>query len=100
MLSWFSAYFKPGTVTTGFEVMIKKQSFTADNSGYQAELAFDQATAPHPRSILVCLTPANDYEASFNSEKLEVTSPYKGLVQVQLPPTNICGQLIIKPVGK
>ena len=98
VLSWFSAYFKPGTVTAGFEVMITRQSFAAADSGYEAALAFDQATAPHRRSILVCLDPANNYEAFFNGSKLEVTSPHKGLIQIALPPANDDGKLIVKPV--
>jgi hypothetical protein len=99
VLSWFSAYFKPGTVTTGFEVMIKKQSFAAACSGYEAELTFDQATAPHQRSVLVCLNPANDYAAFFNGKKVELTSPQKGLVEIVLPPATDGGRLVIKPIG-
>jgi hypothetical protein len=99
VLSWFSAYFKPGTFTTGFEVRIKKQSFAADYSGCEAELAFDKATAPHQRSLLVCLNPANDYVEFFNGKKVELTSPHKGFVQINLPPTNDDGRLVVKPVG-
>lgn len=99
VLSWFSACFKPGAITAGFEVRIKRQAFAAAFSGCQAELAFDRATAPHPRSILLCLSPANDYEASFNGAKLELTSPHKGLVQIILPPTNDDGELVVKPAG-
>ena len=99
VLLWFSAYFKLGTVTTGFEVMIKKQSFAAACSGYSAELTFDRATAPHQRSILVCLNPANNYEAFFNGNKLKTTSPQKGLIQISLPPTNDNGRLVVKSTG-
>jgi len=97
VLSWFSAYFKPGTVTAGFEVMIKKQSFATAYSGYQADLTFDKATLPHQRNLLVCLDPANDYMASFNDNILELTVPYKGLIQITLPSANEDGHLVIKP---
>jgi len=96
ILLWFPAYFKPGTVTTGFEVLIKKQSFAAQNTGYEAEFAFDKATAPHLRSVLVCLNPAGNYAAFFNGKKIESINPQKGLVQITLPPANDDGQLMVK----
>ncbi|MDP4227175.1 MAG: glycoside hydrolase [Bacteroidota bacterium] len=99
VLLWFSAYYKPGTVTTGFEVMIKKQSFDASFSKYESVLTFDKATTEHGRSIIVCMNPGYAYKASFNGKKLEIESPYKGLLQISLPSTNKDGKLVIEPLG-
>ena len=60
VLKWFSAYFKPGTVTTGFEILINEQAFDPTFSSYAANLSFDDATAPHQRTMLVCLNPARN----------------------------------------
>jgi hypothetical protein len=99
VLPWFSAYFKPGTVTAGFEVLIKSQSFAAEHAGYEAELAFDRATPAHERSLLVCLNPEHDYIALFNGKQLTATGPHRGLLQVLLPATNEGGKLVIQPAG-
>lgn len=95
VLAWFSAYYKPGTVSTGFEVFIRKQAFSPLNRGYEATLAFDNATSPHKRSMLVCLNPASEYTASFNGQKLNVSRAYPGLIQIDLPPGNAPGTLLV-----
>ncbi|RYX86372.1 glycoside hydrolase [bacterium] len=100
VLSWFSAYYKPGTVTTGFEIWPEKQAFTSDYSGFQATLAFDDATAPHERDLVVCLNPAHRYEVTFNGQKVAAKSLYSGLLNIHLPATNKTGQLIIKATPK
>ena len=101
VLAWFSAYFKPGTVTMGFETWITQQSFSAGNTGYQAKLSFDPTTKPHPRSMVVCLNPSESYEVYFNGIKLsETTGPYIGLLFITLPASNSTGTLIVKPIKK
>jgi tetratricopeptide (TPR) repeat protein len=100
VLAWFSAYFKPGTVTVGFETWIQHQSFSSENSGYRAELSFDQATKSHPRSMIVCLNPSYTYEVYFNGAKIQnIVIPYKGLLQITLPASNSKGTLIVKPMS-
>ncbi len=95
VLSWFAAYYKPGTVTTGFEVWIKSQSFNKDLSSYKAEISFDNATTPHQRTVLVCLNPAFNYKTTFNEKNIEAKSLYPGLLQITLPATNISGRLVV-----
>ncbi|HEX9046307.1 MAG TPA: glycoside hydrolase, partial [Verrucomicrobiae bacterium] len=95
VLSWFAAYFKPGTATTGFEVMIQRQSFNQDQSHYEADLSFDDATAPHARAMLICLNPAHGYQASFDGMKLNVAPLHHGLIQVLLPASNARGHLVV-----
>jgi tetratricopeptide (TPR) repeat protein len=101
VLAWFSAYFKPGTVTMGFETWITQQSFSSGNTGYQAKLSFDPTTKPHPRSMVVCLNPSESYEVYFNGLRLtDTSSPYKGLLFITLPATNSTGTLIVKSIIK
>ena len=100
VLSWFSAYFRPGTVTTGFEIWIKDQLFNAGHSAYKASLSFDQATAPHTRSLLVCMNPAFDYEVLIDGEQVKADVPYAGLLQVTLPASNKDVSLTVRPVKK
>jgi hypothetical protein len=98
VLSWFSAYYKPGTVTTGFEIWLEKQSFKPDFSGFEATLAFDEATRPHPRDLVVCLKPSKKYEVSFNGRKVTATSLHDGLLNIKLPATNQSGRLVVRAI--
>ena len=95
VLSWFAAYYKPGTSTTGFEVWINRQTFSKDLSSYEAEISFDKATAPHRRTILVCLNPVFNYKATFNDINIDVKGLYPGLLQITLPATNTSGRLVV-----
>ncbi len=98
VLSWFSAYFKPGTVTPGFETWIMQQAFNPAYSTYRATLNFDQSTAPHPRGLLVCMDPAHKYRVIYNGKAAAFTVVQKGLLQITLPAGNEEGRLEIMPV--
>jgi hypothetical protein len=99
VLSWFSAYYRPGTITTGYEVWIQKQSFGLNNSRYEARVAFDEATASHARDLVACLNPAYTYKATFNGKEIKITVLYPGLLNVHLPATNEAGTLLIRARG-
>ncbi|TDQ09664.1 MGH1-like glycoside hydrolase domain-containing protein [Pedobacter metabolipauper] len=96
VLSWFNAGYKSGTLTTGFEIFQQRGKFSADLSGYEGDLSFDQATAAHPRSLMICLKPEHSYEASFAGKPVAITQPYPGLVCITLPATNQSGKLLLK----
>ncbi|MBI5370781.1 MAG: glycoside hydrolase [Sphingobacteriales bacterium] len=99
VLSWFGAYYRKGTVTTGFETWINQQSFNKDLSSYKADIVFDQATTAHQRSILICLNPAFTYTVTFNGKKVNSESPYPGLLQIKLPASNTGGKLEVVKTG-
>ncbi|WP_316814123.1 MGH1-like glycoside hydrolase domain-containing protein [Pedobacter heparinus] len=98
VLSWFSAYFKPGTVTAGFEIWIKDQTFNPEQSEYKASLSLDQATAARQRSLLVCMNPAYKYQVRLNGKNIDADSPYPGLLQITLPASNKDVSLNIIPL--
>ncbi|KAA5542940.1 MGH1-like glycoside hydrolase domain-containing protein [Adhaeribacter rhizoryzae] len=98
VLSWFDAYYKPGTVTTGLEIWLTKKAFNPNQTIFNASLEFDTATPAHTRSLLVCMNPEATYEVLFNGKSIAITSPYKGLLQINLPATNQPGKLVIQPV--
>ena len=100
IISWFSSYYKPGTVSTGFEIWIKEQSFNENQSTYKGILSFDKATAPHQRCIILCMNPNHRYVVSFNGKNMDFTSPYKGLLQIALPATNKDAVLQITPLDQ
>ncbi|HEY1787020.1 MAG TPA: trehalase family glycosidase [Verrucomicrobiae bacterium] len=94
VLNWFAAYYQPGTVTTGYEIFIEHQQFNPACTHYEADLAFDDSTSPHPRSLILCLNPGK-YRVTFNHERVEALSPYQGILEVTLPATNAKGKLVV-----
>ena len=95
VIPWFNAYYKIGTITTGFEIMVNEFAFNKDNSSLKATLSFDNATAAHQRSILLCMNPQNKYKVFFNNKAVNVKEENKGLLVIQLPATNKKGVLEI-----
>jgi hypothetical protein len=96
VLNWYSTYYKPGTVTTGFEVWIASQSFNTDYSTYQANFSFDEATKAHKRSVVVCLNPGYTYQVFINGKLITSLSRYPGLLEIELPVSNKLCKLEIK----
>ncbi|MBS0032342.1 MGH1-like glycoside hydrolase domain-containing protein [Chitinophaga sp. 22321] len=99
VLSWFTAYYKTGTITPGFEIWINGQSFNNDYTSYKANISFDQATPPHKRTVLAGMNPAFDYQVQFNGKPVEVKRLQKGVLQISLPAANGNGTLVISRDG-
>ncbi|MBN9386199.1 MAG: hypothetical protein J0H74_35905 [Chitinophagaceae bacterium] len=95
ILNWITAYYRPGTVSAGFEVLISSSKTNELKNNYRAELTFDKLTPPHERSMLACLNPTYHYEARFNGRKIDVQQRYPGLLELTLPATNSPGELIV-----
>lgn len=100
VLSWFSSYYKVGTVTSGFEIWIQSQRFNADKSEYTATLAFDETTTAHERCLLVCLNPNYQYTATLNGRVLPLKCRFPGMLEILLPSSNKEGRLKVEPVLK
>ena len=95
IMSWYSTYYKPGTMTAGFEIWIKEQSFNDNLSSYKGSFLFDKATPAHPRSLILCMNPDYKYQVNFNGKNIDINSPYPGLLQITLPATNKDGLLTV-----
>ena len=93
VVTWFDAYYKKGTITTGYEVIVNKAGFNKDYSSLAAELSFDEATPPHERCILVSMNAEKKYKASFNGRSIKMIEANKGLWQITLPASNLSGTL-------
>ncbi|HNW49683.1 MAG TPA: trehalase family glycosidase [Prolixibacteraceae bacterium] len=98
VLIWYDAYYKPGTISTGFETWIEQQNFNTDQSGYTAALSFDEATKAHPRSMLVVMNPKFQYEIRINGKITEAKSRYKGQLEIKLPISNKPCTLEVKQI--
>jgi hypothetical protein len=43
------------------------------------------------------MNPESSYKVTFNGQLLAFTSPYPGLLEVSLPPSNKEGELMVRP---
>jgi hypothetical protein len=100
IMNWLTAYYRPGTASTGNEILINAPKFNKLKNGYSATLIFDKLTSPHKRSMLVCLNPGYHYQARFNGSTIGVRQRYPGLLELTLPATNSSGELVINAVNK
>lgn len=99
VINFFSAYYKIGKVTTGFEIWIQLDRFTNDFTEYSATISFDNSCAAHERCMLVCLNPQKKYKAFFENKEVQLHSYYPGFAEITLPSTNKKGILRIIPVN-
>ena len=96
ILNWFAAYYRPGKVSTGFEVWITKSDFNENHSRYKAELSFDDSTKPHERCMIVCMDAGHQYEVFFNRKPVQYRSGHAGMLEITLPATNKTGELEVR----
>lgn len=98
LLNWYAAYYRIGKVSTGFEVWISENHFNHNYTQYQAQIAFDDSTVPHERTILVCMNPEKNYRVTFNGKTVKCKVYHQGLLEITLPSTNKMGKLRIESI--
>ncbi len=100
VLKWYSAYCRPGTLTTGFNVLVRKQQFTADNTGLDAELKlfFYNGGNQEHCSMVVCMNPAWTYTVKWNGTTIEPKEIAKGLLDIEIPARDGVGSLVISKI--
>lgn len=54
MINWFCAYFKPGTISTGFNAMVTRQEWNNDKTGVNFTLEFDKDAVGKECAVLIC----------------------------------------------
>lgn len=85
VINWFDSYFRIGTVSTGFDVMLKNPVMNAGCDGYSAGLCFDKDAVGHICTVILCMDPSKEYGATLNGRPLKVSSPRPGLLYVEVP---------------
>ncbi|MDD5140935.1 MAG: trehalase family glycosidase [Verrucomicrobiales bacterium] len=97
VLKWYAAYFRPGTLTTGFNIWIKQQQFAPDASGLKASLKiYSTGTVRDHCSIVACMNPASGYEVLWNGRPVTPKVLSAGVLSIDLPRRDDGGELIIR----
>lgn len=90
---WANAYYKPGTVTTGFDVWTDHQY--ADEN--HAEISFKYCGSAAAYMILVCLSDRNSYKVSLNGKELDFVQREPGIIEITLSGSVKEGEISISP---
>ena len=77
---WADAYYRPKSVTTGFDVWTDYQSVTEDS----AEIKFEYFGKSKQYSMIITLSDENDYAVFLNGREVEYKERCKGCVEITL----------------
>ena len=87
---WYHAYYKPGTVTAGFDTWISSTQFDPEYKG--ARIRYE-VRAQRNSLMLVTMNSAFEYDIEINGEPAEWTEHAKGAFEVRLMPE--AGEILI-----
>ena len=77
---WADAYYRPGTVTTGFDVWTDYQKTTAGS----AEISFKYYGKNDKYTIIVTLDDSNDYSVKLDGRDIDFNSRTNGSIEITL----------------
>ncbi len=86
VLSWFSAYFRPGIITGGHDCWVHEQEFATDNTSMRARLTLSSAIKGMS-VVIVCLGPKENcrVRALFNNRPAAYREIIVGTYEISLP---------------
>jgi len=96
VLSWYACYFRPGHVSTGYDIWLTKQTFNQERSRLDLELSNYHQEKMRSSTLLVCMNPNFSYEATYNGRKATLQVYDRGSLAVQIPNDQSHGTLIIR----
>ena len=83
IINWYSSYFKPGTISTGFGCLVSGQTWGGEHDSLTATLEFDKELVGKEIAILVCAKPGLEYKVILNDKPLSVSQD-DGLIEIKL----------------
>lgn len=84
LINWFCAYYRPGTLSTGFNTLVSRQHWNEDRTALAATLEFDKDARGREAAIIVCMSPGKTYSVKADGLDLAVSSPYDGLLEFKI----------------
>jgi hypothetical protein len=87
VLSWFSAYHRPGRLTAGLDTWVEEQQFSNQGQSFKGRL---RSSRPgRPAAVVVNLQPGTKYSASWNGKPVEYREINPGSLQIEFPSAQI-----------
>ncbi|TJZ62927.1 hypothetical protein FAZ15_01070 [Sphingobacterium olei] len=84
VLNWFTALYKPGTITHGFDIWPISQKFKPENDGLNGEFKLFAEQGNLTTSMLLCLDDEHEYEATCNGKRIDLTKILDGLYALKI----------------
>lgn len=85
ILNWYSALFRPGTITHGFNLWPLSQKLSKENDSFYGRFKVfgDESKSA---SMLICLNDKNSYQAKCNGKTVALQEVFEGLyiIRIQL----------------
>lgn len=79
---WTNAYFKPGTFSTGLDVMVMESIFNEDKTEFKATVKYYGNNDKY--SVIVVLRDEFDYSVTVNNKKADFSLRDKGIIEITL----------------
>lgn len=95
VLSWFNAYFRPGNLTTGYNVWIDRQEWSTELDELEAALKLFESK-DQDIALVVCLNPENTYQVYWNDQEIPHQQLHEGGLSINLNTNEEQGILRIK----
>lgn len=97
VLKWYAAYCRPGTFTAGFNVWIKREEFSGNNTSLTVDAKmFNQGSNRAHCSFVACMNPEFDYIVRWNGKPVAPTILAKGLLSITVPASDAAGTLEVR----
>jgi hypothetical protein len=97
VLAWYSAYHRPGRLTTGYDVMVRASRFEKGGKALQASLSLCGQARHTPAVIVTLLAEVPRYRARWNDQELPVHARLPGVLEIRLPSGAGVGELSVLP---
>jgi hypothetical protein len=95
VLCWYSAYFRPGRLTTGFDAWVETLEVESGNKGLSARLRFFGRTH-HTPVVIATVTAGGSYTVTWEGKPAAYHERYPGVLEVRLPASARAGDLVIR----
>ncbi|HLP15580.1 MAG TPA: trehalase family glycosidase [Bacteroidota bacterium] len=84
VVMWYSAYFRPGNFSTGFDLWLENRKFNKDNSAFSVDVNAE-GNLNRATSVVACMNPAYSYAVTWNGKPLASTAVGRGTLSITIP---------------
>ena len=95
VLNWYSAYYRPGRLTTGHNAWVHGLTVAADHTYLAADIALHGSDWQSP-VVLATLAPDQNYVATWNGQPVRCFARAAGTVEITVPSGSGRGQLVVQ----
>lgn len=79
---WANAYFKPGTLNTGFDTWVDRAEFSEDNTGLKAEITCFGKNKK--ATVIATMDEGKNYKVLLDGKEIEFFERFKGTLEIPI----------------